>query len=703
MAKKKQSRKAKKSDKGMYIRGSTDQKLSAHQLGDENFIAQGIVETHASRELRHSVGSTTNIIRREGYNRNDYDRQRPGDALPVKHADIIKACQGIYRKIGLVRNVIDLMADFASEGLILSHPIKSQEIFYREWARRVDLQGRVHDFMRLILRDANIIIRRKNAKLPNNIKKQWSKGEDVILPDKKVKKNNIPWEYIFFSPVSLQKLTSSLAQFAGINQPLVMNIDPKMANLIKNPKTDADKAAIAKLPKDILNAIQKGEKVIPLDMDNIYVAHYKKDDWENWATPFLYAILDDIMFKEKMRTADMAALDGVINVIRLWKLGKSDKEILPTSTAVNKLIGILENNYGGGTLDLVWDDMIDLQVEYPPIDQILGNEKYEGVNSDIVLGLGIPQTLIGAGDTAKNAQSAFIQLKTLVERLEYVRMLAIKWLQTELKMVADAMGFKKIPNIMFGTMSLRDESKEKQLMIQLMDRGVISIESVQKAFGKDFIIELERLRREQKIRDKKPPIIERAGPYYRPESLMEKEAELKEGSPDNQNPTPPESPDDKRKTDKKQPGRPPNQDDKKPRDQRHDPVYSLDDVLNEHVAESLMTQIDKIIDPKFLSKAKVKTIRQLSSRQRSDLELSKWSILCALHGDEEKLTEEIIGIALDNLDKASFKRINTACRAYCEAFVAKMHRKPTLQERRRLMATAWSKKEVIYVSDSNCT
>ena len=78
---------------------------------------------------------------RPGFNRYDRDYYRPEDTLPTDHGDIVKACQAVYRRIGMVRNIIDLMADFASEGLDLIHPVRSQQNFFRKWASKVDLQG----------------------------------------------------------------------------------------------------------------------------------------------------------------------------------------------------------------------------------------------------------------------------------------------------------------------------------------------------------------------------------------------------------------------------------------------------------------------------------------------------------------------------------------------------------------------------------
>ena len=91
------------------------------------------------------------------------------------------------------------------------------------------------------------------------------------------------------------------------------------------------------LPPDILEAIKEGKTTIPLDPDKVSVYYYKKDDWLVWANPMIYAILDDIIMLEKMKLADISALDGAISNIRLWSLGDLDNKILPTKAAINKL------------------------------------------------------------------------------------------------------------------------------------------------------------------------------------------------------------------------------------------------------------------------------------------------------------------------------------------------------------------------------
>jgi len=675
------------------------------------------IENHVLPEVCHRNGGlpsrslAADVNLRTGNNRFDYDRDRPHDKIPTEHADIIKACQSVYRKVGMVRNIIDLMTDFASEGLELQHTTKTQERFFREWARRVDLAGRAHDYMKLLMRDANVIVRRKNAVITLPVARDMAKGEVVSIdmvdetdvaeiPEKikkskkKFRRREIPWKYTFLSPVLIEKIGGEVGKFFGSDD-MGMRIPASLSRAIQKPRTDAERDFVSKLPAEVIRAAKTSASIVKLDMDKIYVAYYKKDDWEDWGTPFLYGVLEDIMFKEKMRLADMAALDGVINVIRLWKLGNSEQQILPTSAAVDKLIDILQHNTGGGVMDLVWDDMIDLSVEYPPTEKILGPEKYVGVNGDIVRGIGIPDSLVGGADLGtRNAQSAFVQLKTLVERLEYVRSSAIKWIRGELKLVADAMGFKKIPEINFGIMSLRDEAAEKQLMIQLLDRGIISSEKATEVFGVNYMIELERMKSEQTIREDNPGVLEKSNPYNRPFSVLEKQNELAielekvkqsinnsggdNGGGDNPRGDQPKDDGDNNV------GRPPSTKDTKPRDERTPRTIS---VLNA-LADGFMDEIDGLIDNSYLEQHGIKNMRSITKTQRAELDGTKRAILAVLR-PSDIVSKSLIS---DRLTKSSdsVKKMESIFSLLITDFRSSTQREPTIRERRMLTSLSWA-------------
>lgn len=678
----------------------------AKKVGTSDHLSGECSFAHGQARVDRAQGG---VKERTGFNRRDMDLARPEDRIPTGHQDIVLAVQALYRRVGIVRNIIDMMSDFAAEGMKLEHPIKSQKRFYDAWAEKTDLANRAHDFMKLLLRDANVIVRRKTAKISVPLVNEMSKAtisglsvtedivketpENVTIDKKKTGKREIPWKYTFLSPVMVEKIGGSVGKFFGDNT-LAMRIPAQLRQSINNPTTDAEKEFVKKIPGEIREAIKKnkGDNLIKLDSDKMYVDYYKKDDWEDWGTPFLYGVMEDIMFKQKMRLADMAALDGVINTIRLWKLGNSEQKILPTKTAVNKLLNILQHNVGGGTMDIVWDDMIDLKVEYPPTDKILGTEKYKSVDGDIIKGLGVPDSLIGGADLGtRNAESAYVQLKTLLERLEYIRGRAIAWIKNELKIVADAMGFKNIPSVVFSIMSLRNEAAEKQLIIQLLDRGIVSVESVQEVFGINFSVELQNLKDEQAIREANPAILEKTQPYFTSLTVLERQHEfsmelerLKRdgggggGGPNEMGTQP-------RDQGKNPSGRPPNTVDTNPRKERDDQTQSVYKVQ----AERYIKQIDDIADPLFLAHVKAANIRSLTKQQKHELELTKRAMLAVVDTDS-KISSDMLKIRLASASKNLFKIYNSVFDDLWARHTEIVGKSPNLKERRSLSASAWA-------------
>ena len=61
---------------------------------------------------------------RPGLTRSDYDFFRPDEAVPKRIKDIMRRSDEIYQKVGLVKNVIYLMGDFAVQGINICHKNK---------------------------------------------------------------------------------------------------------------------------------------------------------------------------------------------------------------------------------------------------------------------------------------------------------------------------------------------------------------------------------------------------------------------------------------------------------------------------------------------------------------------------------------------------------------------------------------------------
>jgi hypothetical protein len=80
---------------------------------------------------------TTYQSGRPGLQKSDYDYFRSNERVPTKSKEIISFARKSYRQIGLIRNSIDLMGDFACQGIRLVHPNPRIERFYNDWFSRV--------------------------------------------------------------------------------------------------------------------------------------------------------------------------------------------------------------------------------------------------------------------------------------------------------------------------------------------------------------------------------------------------------------------------------------------------------------------------------------------------------------------------------------------------------------------------------------
>ena len=124
------------------------------------------------------------------------------------------------------------------------------------------------------------------------------------------------------------------------------------------------------------------------------------------------------------------------------------------------------------------------------------------------------------------------------------------------------MGFKKSPHIVYDQMSLSDEASEKNLLIQLADRDIISHETVLERFKEVPGVEKMRLKREGKARTSEK-LPEKASPFHNPQKdfeieKMDKQAEINEKIAENKQQSKPIQP----------AGRPLKKQDEKPRKKR---------------------------------------------------------------------------------------------------------------------------------------
>ena len=66
---------------------------------------------------RNFIDIEPNRSVKPGFSPKDYYAFRPDEAVPNQQRRIIKMCMDAYDKVGIIRNIIDLMGDFGSQGI----------------------------------------------------------------------------------------------------------------------------------------------------------------------------------------------------------------------------------------------------------------------------------------------------------------------------------------------------------------------------------------------------------------------------------------------------------------------------------------------------------------------------------------------------------------------------------------------------------
>ena len=670
------------------------------------------------------IGTNTGTSIRSEYNQADYDFYRPNENTPRTDREIMRACNNAYHSIGIVRNVIDLMSDFGSQGIKLVHPNKKIERFYQAWFKKVSGKDRSERFLNQFYRLGNVVVERAEMKISTKEKNRMSAKathDPKPFADPKVKKNIIPGRYMFHAPMAIEHVGAEAARFLGnviiaIKIPYAITSKFSQFTNLNNPGNivNLQKLLKRKVPESLLPQVMQ-HRLVPLDVNDLSMYHYKKDDWDLWGKSMLNAIMSDLIMFEKMKLADKSALDGVISSVRLWKLGSLEHKIVPTKAGINRLRNILASSVGGGTVDLVWSPDIEFEETASQAYKFLGPEKYQVTISSIYDGLGIPSSLTTLTSSKSGASTdAFISLKVLQERLQYGRDQLIDFWTQEIERVQLALGFTRPAQVQFEHMVLTDAQSELNLMIQLSDRNLISDESLLDKFKQHPEIEKIRIRKEQQDRDKDIDP-KKASPYHNPQFEIDllkifaqrgvltpsetgvKTEEKKEGEETFME----QQGKQQLEREKFKPtggvenGRPKGKKDTTKRKTKvFIPQTSADLAKLLVWTTEAYKKISLSTNPVILATYGKSNVRSLTVAQKSGMENLNFRLLCGMVPYEKLDNETMTQSARANIDNndtnAIYKGVCEVFEGLLESFISDNSREPSIDERRSLQCSAYA-------------
>jgi len=381
----------------------------------------------------------------------------------------IELCQKAYANIPIFRNAIDVMSEFSNSEIYLEGGSENARSFIYKWFEKINLWKLKDQYFREYYRSGNIFLYRIDGKFNREDVLKLNKiyGSEA---SKYLDPGKIPVRYILLNPYDIVS-TRSTSFDSGVYKKILSEYELEK---LKNPKTEEDKQIFDSLDPEVKKMIKEGSFYlnglkINLDPDRLIYSFYKKQDYEPFAIPFGYPVLDDLNWKIELKKIDQAISRTIENVVLLITMGAEPDKGGINPHSLSAMQCLFQNESVGRVLVSDYTTKADFII--PDVNKILGPNKYEIVNQDIREGL--QNIIVGK----ENYSSTQIKAQIFLERLKEARNCFINdFMMPQIKTVCRSMGFRKYPTVKFQEVDVKDEVQFQRVVTRLLEIGVISPE-----------------------------------------------------------------------------------------------------------------------------------------------------------------------------------------------------------------------------------
>ena len=408
------------------------------------------------------------------------------DGINVREA--IELCQKAYANVPIFRNTIDMMSEFANAEVYLEGGNATSRDFFKKLFDRIKLWDLKDQYFREYYRSGNIFLYRLDGKFDLEDFKKFSK-----IVENTPRENKFPLKYIVLNPFEIVAKRSTVFNTKdGAYAKILSEFDMER---LANPKNDYDRAVFNALDPEDQKLIKDGAYFkdglkINLENERLAYSFYKKQDYEPFAIPFGYPVLEDINAKMEMKKMDQAIMRTVENVILMITMGAEPEKGGINSNNVRAMQKLFQNESVGRVLVSDYTTKADFVI--PDINKVVGVQKYEVINQDIKEGL---QNIILNEDKYSGAQ---IKARVFLDRLKEAREAFINdFLQPEIQRISKDLGFRQYPTVKFKDIDLRDETQLMRVATRLMELGVLTAEQGMTLFHTGRFPKAEELEKAQ--------------------------------------------------------------------------------------------------------------------------------------------------------------------------------------------------------------
>lgn len=433
-----------------------------------------------------------------------HDVASNGSAMTIQQK--IKLANAWFDKDPLVGKTIELMKTIANEDFKNECSDPKIKKFYDDWGYRVDLEMVLGWIFLEYFRSGNVPVMREmvpvdkkgfgfpappyaggGSEVETDKSGVFIKGEAAAKKD--YSKKMIPGAYTVLNPLFV-----SVESINPYGDKLTLNLGKDQKFELTDPN-EVKSIFVRNMPEELKQKALK-EDTVALSQDKVKRILRMRQPYEPYGKIMMERAFDALYEKAKLREMDLAMVNSVINQIVKVTIGNDQ---YPATQAQLKRLADAFQNVGKSQV-IFWNHTLNIEVIRPDT-KVLNNDKYVRINDDIRDAFGLSPVLNNEGGGSANFATSYLSLKVFIANLKEARRDVLRWLRMEYEDIAKAMNFDTYPEPTFGQMSLTDEISEKQIIMQLVDRGIISYETAQSRLGYDPQIELQRRKEEKKYTD----------------------------------------------------------------------------------------------------------------------------------------------------------------------------------------------------------
>lgn len=299
---------------------------------------------------------------------------------------------------------------------------------------------------------------------------------------------------IVLNPDFIEVFTNPLTP----NNSIMLIPDDELKDLVRKNGPGAEN-----LSDDISNMVMAGQ---PIPLDNLSVSHlkYGESPYRRYGISMIRRLFPILAYKTKLMTAQWIVAERMIIPIKIVKVGTEERPASEQDIAnVQTQLSTTAND---PNLVIVTHHAFDVEWVGAGSQVLQLSTEWDFINQEILDGLGINQMLLNGEGPVYS--SAAIGAEVMIQRLEDWRRELRRWVERHIYLpVAKMKGFIEknewgeqeyiVPKIKWNSLNLRDVNQERQMILNLFDKGLISRKRVLDEFDIDPDTEAEQMRYER--------------------------------------------------------------------------------------------------------------------------------------------------------------------------------------------------------------